>query len=532
MPTPSENIANHLEVLVYTSVRKDAEMTASILVNAGFKARVVTEFSNLSDELVRAGAIVLSEEALSRPNLELLKQKISEQPRWSDLPVIMVTSGANSSIESHERLEWMAVHLQNVTLLERPIRLATLITIVRTALSSRQKQFELKTLLEELEESKRIAEDANEAKSMFLANMSHEIRTPLAAIVGFTSLMRDQRLPAEERLQFADVIARNGDQLSSLINDILDLSKVEAGKLDVEYVDVSLPTLFAELTSWLRPTVEAKGLDFIVEIKSKLPEIVKADSTRIRQVLLNLVSNAVKFTQQGAITLTVEVERTSPALAQIRFKVVDSGIGMSEKDKKRLFKPFSQADPSMTRRFGGTGLGLVLSKGLAHAMGGDLTLLDSGIGKGSRFEFRLPLEVVTAKTEKEQKKAISTDSLKGMRVLLVEDSPDNQFLMNRYLRGAGAEVTTADNGQSAIDHALASHYDVILMDIQMPLVDGLTATRELRSRNYEGPIIALTAHALREERDRSISAGCNDHLTKPIDREVLVQTLSTYPKAQ
>ena len=523
----SELPQSNLEVLVFAAVRKDAELTVNVLQNAGFVSRAIFDIGQLSESLSTAGVVVLSEEVLSKTLLEALKVQVAEQPQWSDLPFILVTSGGSSSTASNERLEWVASYLQNVTLLERPIRLATLITIIRTALSSRKKQFELKAMMDQLEKSKRAADEANQAKSMFLANMSHEIRTPLAAIVGFTSLMRDTNLPATERLEFADVVARNGEQLSGLINDILDLSKVESGKLEVEQIELSFPTFLSEVTSWLRPIVEAKGLGFTVEFKSKLPKIVKADSTRIRQVLLNLVSNAAKFTQRGKISIAVEVKESGDSQAKIFFEVSDTGIGISDKDRERLFKPFSQADSSMTRKYGGTGLGLVLSKALANIMGGDLKLVHSEIGKGSKFEFSFAVELLKSKSQ-DKKKLASGDALRGMKVLLVEDSPDNQFLMNRYLQGAGAEVVTAENGKVAVEFALQKSFDAILMDIQMPIMDGLTATRELRSRNYIGPIIALTAHALKEERERSLKAGCNTHLTKPVDRELLISTLASY----
>ncbi len=528
MMKKSEQNFPQLEVLVYTATRKDGELTVNILSNAGFSARAVADFKDLTESMLNAGAIIISEECLSTSLLKQLREKVEAQAQWSDLPIITVTAGDNSSIESNERLETIVTYLQNVTLLERPIRLATLITIIRTALSSRRKQFELKTILEDLEWSKKIADEANEAKSIFLANMSHEIRTPLAAIVGFAGLIKDQQLPTEERLSFADAIARNGDQLSSLINDILDLSKVEAGKIETELIEVSLPGLFQEVANWLRPMVENKGLKFAFRLKSNVPELIKADITRIRQVLLNLVSNAVKFTSTGSVSVEFETKVVSADQVRILFEVIDTGIGMSDQDKLRLFKPFSQADSSMTRRFGGTGLGLVLSKALANAMDGDLRLVESHLNKGSRFEFSFRAELITDSPSIKIKSKIAEELLQGTKVLVVEDSPDNQFLMNRYLTSAGAEVTTAENGKVGIECALKDRFDVILMDIQMPVMDGLSATRELRNKNYRGPIIALTAHALKEEKDRSLNAGCNDHLTKPIDRELLIYAIASH----
>ncbi|MFQ5425350.1 MAG: PAS domain S-box protein [Phycisphaerae bacterium] len=400
--------------------------------------------------------------------------------------------------------------------------------------------------LERANESLRVAnhaaEAANRAKSEFLANMSHEIRTPMTAILGFTENLLDAELPAPERRQAIHTIRRNGKHLLELINDILDLSKIEAGKMDVERLRCFPCRVLADIVSLVRVRVEAKRLAFDVEYAGPIPEMIRTDPTRLRQILINLIGNAVKFTETGIIRLEVRFVEADPPM--LRFDVVDTGIGMDGEHASELFKPFMQADSSTTRKFGGTGLGLAISKRLAQMLGGDVVLVESQLGIGTRFRATVatgPLCGVTMLTDPmaatviADKRAPARSEGDGVhlcdcRILLAEDGPDNQRLISHVLRKAGAEVMVVENGQLAVDVALACHgtgepFDIILMDMQMPVLDGYQATAALRSRDYIGPIIALTAHAMAGDRDKCLQAGCDDYATKPIQRKKLIATI-------
>lgn len=394
-----------------------------------------------------------------------------------------------------------------------------------------------------IQHQKDAAEAANEAKSQFLANMSHEIRTPLTAILGFAENLLEP-LEDLERRWAAETILRNGEHLLHVINDILDLSKIEAGKLDVELLPVNPMPLIADVMSVLRGRAEAKHLPLRLSWLTPMPDRVFTDSTRLRQVLINLLGNAIKFTSEGYVELQVECVRDDAPCddGQLRFHVLDTGIGLTTEQLGKLFQPFTQADGSTTRRFGGTGLGLSISRRLARMLGGDVNV-SSELGQGSRFTVSVrtgslvnvswtdassdEIELLTSRRE-----STTTDEqrLSG-RILLAEDSLDNQRLISLFLQRSGAEVTLVSNGEEAVK--LAWHefrhgkpFGVVLMDMQMPVLDGYEATRRLRSLGYLEPIIALTANAMRGDRQQCIDAGCDDYAVKPIQRAELLRTIA------
>jgi PAS domain S-box-containing protein len=402
----------------------------------------------------------------------------------------------------------------------------------------------LKSANKTLEEFNNIAESATRAKSAFLANMSHEIRTPMTAILGYADLLLNEEgleKAPQDRRQNLETIKRNGEHLLGLINDILDLSKVEAGKMEIEPTRCSPFELLAEVVSLMRVRAEAKQLNLELELAGPLPETVLADPLRLRQVLVNLVGNAIKFTDQGEVRITARLIGDGD-LPRLRFDVTDTGIGMNEEQAGKLFQPFTQVDNSSARKFGGTGLGLCISKRLAEALGGDIQVCSSP-GKGSTFSVTIdpgPLNGIRWIQNAQEALLVRPPSTTAAtqdkielhgRVLLAEDGPDNQRLISFLLKKAGADVTLAENGQLAYDEALAAReagqpFDVILMDMQMPVMDGYTATRELRSHGYTGPIVALTAHAMAEDRQKCLDAGCDDFATKPIDRQKLLTTVA------
>jgi len=402
-------------------------------------------------------------------------------------------------------------------------------------------------LEEQLRESRDAAEAASRAKGQFLANMSHEIRTPMTAILGFAETLQESGLPESEKLSAIQTIRRNGAFLLSLINDTLDISKIESGKMAVELVACSPCGLLAEVMSLLRVPADAKGLELVVDCKTPLPEQMLTDPTRLRQVLVNLVGNAIKFTEDGQVRVTISMVREEGSEPRIRFDVVDSGIGMSEAQSEGLFQAFMQADSSMARRYGGSGTGLAISSSLCRMLGGDVVLVSTTPGRGSHFRAEVsagPLDGVAMVNDPDQAMAIiaeAAEKSKGKgdtprlhaRVLLAEDGPDNQVLISHILRKAGAQVEIAENGAVALRAALEARdagqpFDCILMDMQMPELDGYQATRVLRRAGYPGPIVALTAHAMAGDRERCIEAGCDDYATKPIDRKKLIQLVAEY----
>ncbi len=400
-----------------------------------------------------------------------------------------------------------------------------------------------------MKESKAAADSANQAKSEFLANMSHEIRTPMTAILGFAENMLEIDQCESERLNCVHTIRRNGEYLISIINDILDLSKIEAGKMEIEIAPCNVCQVVAEVASLMRVRADERNIALNIEFAGPIPEIICCDSTRLRQILINLIGNAIKFTDVGAVRLIARfIESPSdgrPGLTgpQMRFDVVDTGIGLTEEQASNLFQPFMQADSSTSRKFGGTGLGLTISRRFAEMLGGGLELISAEIGVGSQFRATIttgsldnvrmledPMFAMNLVDSSTRLSAINATDLIDLNILLAEDGSDNQRLISFILKKAGAVVTTVENGKLALDAALAAEesgpaFDVVLMDMQMPVMGGYEATECLRHKGYTKPIVALTAHAMEGDRQRCINSGCDDYATKPIDRKALIETI-------
>jgi signal transduction histidine kinase/CheY-like chemotaxis protein len=382
---------------------------------------------------------------------------------------------------------------------------------------------------------------ANAAKSSFLANISHEFRTPLSVIIGYVEMLQDLRKDDVESQEMLSIVHRNGHQLARLVNDLLDLSKAEADRLEIEEHGFKLYEVLQQVRESLKLAAAKKNLELNFSYLNPVPQEIITDSVRLKQILLNLIGNAIKFTDRGSISVQVEYLPASPMnSSQLKICIIDTGRGLSEIEKSRLFKPFTQADSSTARKFGGTGLGLNLSKRLAELLGGDVVLSASTPNKGSCFVLTLKVQLIQGtpflesfngpqRTSRTLTTSTSSASgplqLQGLRILIVDDILDNRILAQRFIQSAGGEVDFAVDGIEGVEKALKGSFDLVLMDIQMPGMSGLDATVRLRQNQYNRPIVALSAYAMAQDRERSLEAGCDDHLTKPIQKSTLVERI-------
>jgi len=542
-PPDDEPLIHDSEVLRYVSVpldEQDPDRDVVVAVSASLElvlaASQAIRQRSLMVSVLLIGVAALVAYGLScwltRPLREITQA--AEQYAANDATVEL------PAIKSNDELGVLGRHFNNMLL------------------EVRARESALRATAEELRHVANRAEASERAKDEFLANMSHEIRTPLTAILGYSEVLQDPRCEAEEKRQAIESVARNGEHLLGLINDILDVSKLESDRMEVECVPCGPVDLLTQIESMMRARAHAKHLTYETQVLTAVPREVRTDPVRLRQVLVNLVGNAIKFTDEGSVRVTLGYE-AGPDGGWVRYVVQDTGPGIPSEVQGRLFQPFAQADASVARRYGGTGLGLTICSRLTSLLGGRIEL-DSTPGLGSTFSVVLPVGLSASDVElvnatvaeagldrlddvepQPQPHALPplptvpalppSTEFSGQRVLLADDSPDNRRLYRFLLGKMGLDVTLACDGGEAIYAATQAEatdrpFELILMDVSMPEVDGLAATRELRSRDMKLPIIALTANAMPGDRERCIAAGCSAYVTKPVERETLKRVLA------
>ncbi|CAK0742870.1 two-component system, sensor histidine kinase and response regulator [Gammaproteobacteria bacterium] len=493
---------------------------------------------------VRSGQLALRTARREAPDLVLLDVLMPEMDGYEvcrrfkadddlkGIPIIFISAATDTEVKVR------AFTSGGVDFIAKPFEPEEVLARVCTHLTLRSVERELERRVEErtvdLRQARAAAEEASRAKSTFLANMSHEIRTPMNAIIGLSELALYQPLTPEAR-DYLEKIHGSSKSLLGILNDILDYSKIESGRMTIENFPFDLDVLLNNLRNLFALRIEEKSLDFIIEVMPEVPRLLVGDSLRLQQILLNLLGNAIKFTERGHVLLRISAQALELSQAHLVFRIEDTGIGMSEEMVARLFQAFSQADVSISRRFGGTGLGLAISRELLLLMGSDC-VVESVEGQGSSFTFKLPLGVasgtrIDSEDVRSRKKSISDNErirrLTGARVLVVEDNTINQQVIRGLLKRWGIVIEIANHGQEALDRLAGERFDVVLMDVHMPGMDGLEATRRIRQNTAWAtlPVIALTAGVTAEEKERVLASGMNGFLGKPINQEELAATL-------
>ncbi len=470
-------------------------------------------------------------------------KELKRFPLTRDIPIIMVSARDDDD----SVIKGLDAGAQDYIV--KPYNWPIVAARVRSAVRIKKAHDTIDSMNEQLCQAKQAAESACTAKSEFLANMSHEIRTPMTAILGYADTLLDKDLTDAEKVKAVYTIQKNGGFLLELINDILDHAKIEAGKMTLHRETCSLLEIINTVEGLMSVRAKQKEIGFHIEYVPPISDIVSTDPTRLKQILINLTGNAIKFTEHGDVRLVVRLAeafidpKDQQEHSMLQIDVMDTGIGMNNSQSQKIFNQFAQADSSTTRQFGGSGLGLIISRKLAQFLDGSVDLVFSESGIGSQFRATVSvgptsgLKMVDNPLEARVVQPIVKVSaiakpIEQSRILLVEDGLDNQRLLSYILRKGGADVSVANDGKQGAHIALTAleenrPFDVILMDMQMPIMDGYEATRLLREKDYHWPIVALTAHAMASDRIKCIKAGCDDYLTKPVDREQLFDVIKT-----
>ncbi|MDV6032416.1 MAG: response regulator [Phycisphaera sp. RhM] len=534
---PPSQPSDSQTVTVLAPTPQDARYCDQVLRDHGVPVEFATSVYDVIARIREgAGVVLIAQEYLTGDATEHLRQAVREQPSWSDVPILVLLAQCGSS----PRVIADLLSIGHVTLIERPLRIALLVSTLQAKLRDRLRQYEVRDLLH-------TAQLANESKSEFLANMSHEIRTPMTSILGYAELLTDL-VEDEKAVGYLATIRRNGNFLLGIINDILDLSKIEAGKFEIDSERFDPARVIEDVRSIMEVRAHEKGLKLNVDYRGPIPQYIESDAKRLKQILINLVGNAIKFTNRGSVAIAVESANlsdpgeplTTSTESQLRIRIKDSGIGMTPEQQTRLFKPFSQGGSIITQQFGGTGLGLAISQRLATMLGGEITV-ESKINGGSTFTLSIKTGDVVEATEirttgerhLDTEKTSSSTVRLNAHVLIVDDRRDIRFLSKHIIDKAGGRVTEAEDGVLAIESVKQAAergetFDLILLDMQMPNMNGYDTARQLRQLGYAGPIIALTADAMQGDMNKCLEAGCNDYLSKPIDKSMMLEKVAAF----
>jgi len=502
-------------VLIFAPIGRDSSLTADLLSRAGIACQICHSMNDVCIELARgAGALLLTEESLSDPRLDDLAEALAAQPPWSDISILLF-AGTDRSQAALRTLHKLEV-LRNVTLLDRPIRTAAVISTVRAALRGRQRQYELRDTLVALQRARLEAERANRLKDEFLATVSHELRTPLNAILGWVAMLRQVRFEPQRVAGILEIIERNAKAQAQLIADVLDISRMISGRVKLEVTAVSLAHVISDAVDSVRPGAAARGIELHLDVDEG--PVANADPDRLQQVVWNLLSNACKFTSEGGrIDVTLRADRTRATIT-----VADTGIGISPDFLPYVFDRFRQAEQGFTRSHGGLGLGLAIVKHLVEMHGGGVTVRSDGPGKGAAFDVRLPL--ARALTPRRDRSEIPSSELPKVDlsdhfVLVVDDDETTRDLMVTLLSQCGAQVRAVGNVRDALQEFEAAVPGLVVADIGMPGEDGLSMMKRIRQRSpARGGLvraIAISAYARPEDRQAALAAGYDDFLAKP-----------------
>ena len=527
MSDSSPDSGRDKRILVFAPIGKDASLTLDVLRRTDLEGSVCETAHSLCTEFQRGAAVIMmTEEALEDPGIGELMECLRSQPKWSDIPVLLFADAERSEI--YLRTLRLLEGLRNVILLERPIRLGAALSLIRSALRGRERQYELRDLLRAFADAREDAEKANRLKDEFLATLSHELRTPLNAILGWTTMLRDGNVQPRHVMRALDTIHRNATAQVQIVNDLLDVSRIVRGNVQLSPRMMSLGPLLTLAVESITPTAEAKGVSISTSLGST-PVIVWADHDRLQQVFWNLLSNAVKFTSSGG---RVEVRMKTEG-GTVRVDVADTGNGISASFLPHVFERFRQADGSSTRTHGGLGLGLSIGRHLIELQGGRMTAESAGEGQGSTFSVFLPIREAEHRLSPtipvERRPRSRSIDLDGTHVLIVDDEPDARELLRVMLTDTGARISEAASAAEALTLYSQDRPDIILADVAMPGQDGYALLRAIRdlAAGEGGHVraIAVSAYARREDRQRALKAGFNDHVCKPVQVDHLYDAI-------